>query len=373
MKLKIKRELLLEKLNKVSKAISVKNLIPILSGIKFEINEKGITLTASDNDIVIQEFIGAGKDVIIENEGSIIIQGKYILDIVRKLPDKFINIEILDDLKVLIYTENSEFNLNGISKNEYPSIILNDSEKVININNKVFSDIINETSFAISSDESRPILTGINFKINGNVLECNATDSYRLAKKVINLSSFATESYNFVVPGKNLIEFNKILDNDFDNIEMHIFTNKLILKNGSLIFQTRLINGTFPNTTNLWPVDPLLSITANLNDIYSVIDRASILTADKEKNVITFDIKDSVLTVKSSAAEVGRVEEKLNILKDRDDNIVISFSAKYMMEALKSFKNETVVITFYGEIKPIVIEDSKYESLKQLVLPIRTY
>ena len=131
MKFTIKKELLLDSLLKVSKAISTKNLIPVLAGIKFELKKKKLTLTASDNDITIQSIIEStnDEDFKIEKEGSIIIQGRYILDIVRKLPAEYINIEVIDDLKILIYTENSEFNLNGISESEYPSINLEESKK----------------------------------------------------------------------------------------------------------------------------------------------------------------------------------------------------------------------------------------------------
>ena len=117
MKFTIKKDLLLDALSKVSKAISTKNLIPVLAGIKFELKKKKLTLTASDNDITIQTTIESVNDdeFKIDSEGSIIIQGKYILDIVRKLPDQYINVEVIDELKILIYTENSEFNLNGIS------------------------------------------------------------------------------------------------------------------------------------------------------------------------------------------------------------------------------------------------------------------
>lgn len=373
MKLKIKKEVLLESLNKVSKAISTKNLIPILSGIKFELDNKGLTLTASDNDITIQTFIPADESMNIEKEGSIIIQGKYILDIVRKLPDEFINIEVIDELKIIIYTDNSEFNLNGINKNEYPNITLEESKKIIYIKNKEFRSIINQTSFATSNDESRPVLTGINFKIVGNILECNATDSYRLAKKNIKLNKIAEENYNFVIPSKNLIEFNKILDYGEDDIEMHIFNNKILFKYNTLLFQSRLINGNYPNTANLWPTDSILTITANLDELYNVIDRASILTSDKEKNVVTFEINNDTLLVKSSSAEIGRVEEKMKIAKDNDEEIKISFSAKYMMEALKSFEGTSAELSFFGEIKPIIIRGKEDESLEQLVLPIRTY
>ena len=140
MKLTIKKEILLDAINKVSKAISTKNLIPVLAGIKFELNKKKLVLTASDNDITIQTTIDCNNEdeVKVEEEGSIIIQGKYILDIVRKLPDKYINIEVIDELKILIYTENSEFNLNGISESEYPTITLEESKKKIDVNANVF-------------------------------------------------------------------------------------------------------------------------------------------------------------------------------------------------------------------------------------------
>ena len=106
MKFTIRKEILMDALNKVSKAISSRNIIPVLAGIKFDLTKKKLTLTASDNDITIQTFIECNdEDVItVKEEGSIIIQGKYILDIVRKLPDKFINIEVVDELKILIYT-----------------------------------------------------------------------------------------------------------------------------------------------------------------------------------------------------------------------------------------------------------------------------
>ena len=139
MKFTIKKDLLLDALSKVSKAISTKNLIPVLAGIKFELKKKKLTLTASDNDITIQTTIESVNDdeFKIDSEGSIIIQGKYILDIVRKLPDQYINVEVIDELKILIYTENSEFNLNGISEEEYPNINLEESKKKIVINNNI--------------------------------------------------------------------------------------------------------------------------------------------------------------------------------------------------------------------------------------------
>ena len=374
MKFKIKRELLLEALNKVSKAISTKNLIPVLSGVKFELKKKKLILTASDNDITIQTVIESNTDdeFNIEKEGSIVIQGKYILDIVRKLQDEYINIEVIDELKILIYTDNSEFNLNGINKNEYPNISLEESKKKIVLDADIFKDIVNQTSFAASHEETKPVLTGINFNIVGDILECNSTDSYRLARKVINLSAESEENYNVVIPSHNIVEFSRIIG-DNEKVELHIFNNKILFKTGNIKFESRLINGTYPNTSNLLPDDSLMTVSVNLEDFYNVVDRVSILTSDKEKNIVTLETNGDVLTLKSSSAEVGRVEEKMTIKKDNSEDIKISFSAKYMMEALKSFSTETVDINFVGEIKPILIKSKDDETLTQLVLPIRTY
>ena len=375
MKFTIKKDLLLDGLIKVSKALSTKNLIPVLGGIKFDLKKKKLILTASDNDITIQDVIECNNDddFTIEKEGSIIIQGKYILDITRKLPDKYINIEVIDELKILIYTENSEFNLNGISESEYPNISLEESKKKIDINAGILKNIVNQTAFATSNEESKPVLTGINFNIVGDILECNSTDSYRLARKIIKLNKASEENYNIVIPSHNLLEFTKILGNDEDIVELHIFNNKILFKNNNLKFESRLINGTYPNTSNLLPDDSMMIVSTNLNDFYSVIDRVSILTSDKEKNIVTLETQGNTLILKSSSVEIGRVEEKMIIDKNNDEDIKISFSAKYMMEALKSFSTEKVDLHFVGEIKPILIKSEEDESLTQLVLPIRTY
>lgn len=373
MKLKIKKEILLEGLNKVSKAISTKNLIPSLSGIKFELNEKGLTLTASDSDITIQTFLPCDENMNIEKEGSIIIQGKYILDIVRKLPDEYINIAVIDNLKIIIYTENSEFNLNGMSKNEYPNINLEESKKIVRINNKEFRNLINQTSFATSNDESKTsnILSGINFKISGNILECNATDTYRLARKTITLLNDVYENYNFTIQSKNLMEFNKILDNGDSDIELHIFNNKVLFKYDNLLFQTGLINGEYPPIPDKLPDECLFKIVVNLDNLYNVIDRASILTSDKESKTVTFEIKNDILYVKSSAEDMGRVEEKMKIKNESGQEINIYLSPKYMMEALKSFEDESVEIAIFSNIKPIIIRGTKDLSLAQLVSPLK--
>ena len=376
MKLKIKKDLLLENLNKVSKAISTKNLIPTLAGIKFDLTKKGLTLTASNNDITIQKYIKIEKENInVEKEGIAILQGKDILDIVRVIPEEEINIEVFDESKVLIYTDDEKikYDLNVINKNDYPNVNLEKSENFVTITTSDLLDIVKETAFATSNDESRPVLTGISFKINGDLLECIATDSYRLAKKNLRLNKPVEENYNIIIPGKNIIEFSRIVDNSNNEVKLHIFNNKILFENDDLLFQSRLITGNYPPTAKSIPEEFNLTIKASLSQLYNVIEQASILTTDKEKNIVSLSTKGDILTVKSVSNEKGKAEMKMSITKDKDEEISIAFSAKYMMEALNALTTDEIEMSFVGEVKPIVIKNNVDDGLLQLVVPIRTY
>lgn len=372
MKFTIEKNIMLENLSNVVKAISTKNIIPILNGVKFELNDEGLFLTASDSELTIRTFIETKSITKVEEKGSIIIQSKYILDIIRKMPADLINFELMDGLKIKISSDNSQYDLNCLDSKEYPSLKLEESKNPISIKGETFKAIISQTAFAISNQELRPLLTGLNFKIVGDVLECIATDSYRLAKKNIKLENPSEEEINIVIPGKNITELDKIIVDDSD-VEMHVFTNKVLFKYKNLIFQSNLLSGTYPNTSNLIPNDFAIIVNTNLNNYYAAIDRAALLTQSKDKNIVKMRIKNNQMIINSYASEIGKVEEKLEIETSTDANIDISFSAKYMLDALKTMKDDEILILLNGEVKPIVIKSMKDESLIQLILPIKTY
>lgn len=372
MKFSIKKNLLLENLSYVIKAISPKNIIPVLNGIKFELTKKGLELTASDSELIIQTLIPIKEIEKIEKEGLAIIQSKYILDIIRKMPEEIINFDLVDEFKIQIYSEKNKYNLNCLNFNDYPQIQFEESKNPVIIEGEILKTIINQTAFAISTQESRPLLTGVNIKINGNIFDCIVTDSYRLAKKTIKLDNVVNELVNIVIPGKNLIEFDKII-NDSENIEMHIFNNKIILKYKNILFKSNLLNGTYPDTSNLIPNDFSIIINSNLTEFYDAVDRASLLTQNKDKNTIKMVTTKNNLMVTSLSSELGKVEEYLNVDKNDSEDIDISFSSKYMMEALRTFNETNVLILLNSDVKPIIIKGVKDETLIQLILPIKTY
>ena len=170
MKFEIKQNILIEHLNYVIKGISSKNIIPVLNCIKFELTNEGLYLISTDNDIAIKTFIKKEDIENIEKCGDILVSGRCIFDIVRKLPNTLISIEEVIDNKIVINTDNSSFTLNCNNPSDFPSIDLEDSKNPISISKKILSNIIKQVSFATSSQESRPVLTGINFKFLREVI-----------------------------------------------------------------------------------------------------------------------------------------------------------------------------------------------------------
>lgn len=372
MKFKIKKEIILKNLNNVSKGVSSKNIIPILNGIKFSVSEINITMLATDNNITVQSIIDSSKVEVISETGVCVVQSKYLLEIIKKLPNEVITFEVIEDIKLQISTSNSTFNLNIYNVSDYPEVILTKSKTPLILKESDLIDMVNETLFATSNQESRPLLTGLNFSKKDQNLKVVATDSYRLAQKIIPFSE-NIEDFNIVIPNKNIIELLKTLNNPNKDIVIHIFNNKVLFEFDNILFQSVLLNGTYPDTSSLIPNSTLLSFNCDLNAFYDVIDRASLLTNDKDKNIVKLSIKGDNLMITSNSPEIGRVEERMVISKSTSIDIDIAFSSKYMKEALKSFTNNQIEICFNGEIKPIIIKSQKQTDLTQLILPIKTY
>lgn len=372
MKFAIDKAILLENLNNVVRGVSTKNVIPVLNGIKFELTNTGLTLLASDSELTIESFIPSTLIKNIEQTGTIIISSKYILEIIRKMPTDVINFELVDNLKIKIYSDSNLYNLNCLDPNDYPNIKLITQKEPISIKADVLKNVINQTSFAISTQELRPILTGINIKISGDVLECIATDSYRLAKKNIKLDAATANEVNIVIPGKNVTELEHILVDDSE-VLMHVFNNRVLFQYKNLKFQTNILSGTYPNTSNLIPTEFEIIVQLKKSDFVGAVDRAALLTQGKDKNIIKMKIEAKKMLINSYASEIGKTEETLQIDTDEKSSIDISFSAKYMLDALKTIRDEDMLILLNNDVKPIIVKSLTDESLIQLVLPIKTF
>ncbi len=371
MKLLIEKNVLIEGLNAVSRALSTRNIIPVLNCIKFDLKENGLYLTATDNDITIQYYIDKEYIKNIEETGCSIIYGKTLLEIIRKINNNDILIENFENNEVSFKTQNSTYNFNCYMVEDYPNISLEEVKNPIKISSNVFKEIINKTTFACSLQESNPVLTGVNIKIQGNSFECVATDSYRISKINLNLNEIYMDNINIVIPAKNINEFVKILNNDTD-LEIHVFSNKVIFKLDNIIFQSSLLNGNYPQLENIFPKEYEYQVKVNLKELYNTLDRASLFTGSNKKYIVDVEIKDNNLIMKASNTEMGKVEEKIEINNITNNNIYISFSSKYMLEALKMFDKEEIYILLNSGIKPFVLKEENNDNFIQLIFPIQT-
>ncbi len=367
MNFKIKRLELLNALTKVSRAVSIKSPLPVLTGIKFDLKEDELILTGSDSDITIQTSIQDHIDII--EPGSVVLSSKYILEIIKKIDSENVHIFIVDGTLTRIEGANSRFDLNGTSYIDYPRIDLNKTGVNLQMKSIDLKEAIEQTSFATSEKETRPVLTGVNFKAKDHVLECIATDSYRLAKRILNIDSDI--SFNIIIPKKSLIEISRIIEKD-ELIDLYVSDRKVLFVFDHVLIQTRLIDGTFPDTSRLIPDSFDYSMSIDSTSLLNSIDRASLLT-NEQTNIVKLTMNQDTVILSSFSQEIGSVEENLSRAFYKGEPLKISFSARYLTDAIKSINGQKVRVLFTGEMKPFIIKDFEREDIIQLVLPVRTY
>ncbi|MBY7141515.1 DNA polymerase III subunit beta [Virgibacillus sp. NKC19-3] len=378
MKFVIRRDQLIASVQDVMKAISSRTVIPILTGIKIEAKKHGIILTGSDSDISIESYIPAEEDgnVNIEliEEGSIVLHAKYFPDIVRKLPEKTLEIESDENLKLTIRSGKAEFNLNGQDAEEYPQLPSLQTDESFELPTDLLKSLTKQTVFAVSTMETRPILTGVHMKLNENTLTFTATDSHRLASRKIPVNETNVEFSNIVVPGKSLSELNKILDDTPESIEISVTNNQILFRTKHLKFMSRLLDGNYPETSRLIPEQSKTVLHVKTKELLNTIDRASLLAKEERNNVVKLSTEGNHLVeITGNSPEVGTVAEEINVQSIEGEELKISFSSKYMIDALKAIEYEEVKIEFTGAMRPFIIQPANEDPILQLILPVRTY
>ena len=373
MKFKISRHHLLLALNTVSRAVSSKNPRLILTGIKFELNKNGLFLTGSDNDITIVTKIPiVDNDINIIHpveDGILVLSAKYITEIVRKLEGQTLDFEVVESGVLKIRDDSSDFSLNCMDSSEYPLIDLNLNGSIIDLKTKQLEEIISQTAFAASDKETRPILTGVNFRCVGNLLECVATDSYRLARKTIKLD--IESAFNVTLPAKTLNDISRILETE-KNVQLCVSEKKVIFKFEKTLVSSRVINGTYPDTSKLIPTNFENKFLTLSQALISAIDRASVLLTDKE-SIVKLVVDGEKAEVSSKSQEVGSVIEKISTFKYEGPRLDISFTARYVIDAIRAIGTEEIYVLFNGDAKPFILKCKEDPTIVQLVLPVRTY
>ncbi|MED4267045.1 DNA polymerase III subunit beta [Priestia megaterium] len=378
MKFIIQKDYLVQSVQDVMKAVSSRTTIPILTGIKIVATEEGVTLTGSNSDISIESFIPneeEGKEIVdIQKPGSVVLPARFFSEIVKKLPKDIVELDVQSHFLTIIRSGKAEFNLNGLDAEEYPHLPQIEENNMFRLPTDLLKNMIRQTVFAVSTSETRPILTGVNWKIDGKELTCIATDSHRLALRKATIETGNEATYNVVIPGKSLSEFSKILDDSHELVDIVITENQVLFKTKHLLFFSRLLDGNYPDTSRLIPADSKTDVILNVKEFLQSIDRASLLAREGRNNVVKLSTLDEgIVEISSNSPEIGKVIEEVQSQSISGEELKISFSAKYMLDALKALEGTDIKINFTGAMRPFVIRTLEDDSMLQLILPVRTY
>ena len=328
----------------VEKVTSQKAIQPILSNILIEtVSSDRIRFCATDLNLAINYKIQA--EVI--KDGSTTLSAKKISEIVSKLSSSEVNLKTIEDTEnIKIKSGKTEFDLIGLSANEFPKV-LDDVEigdfKTIVLNKNEFAKVVKQVIFAVSIQETQAVLTGVCFNIENNILELAATDGNRLTRVQKEIETPIDEPSNFIVPAKTLQEVLRISSIvDDEKITIKIQKNKILFEFENLAFQSRLIDGVYPKYQQLIPSESEKKIIVDRVELINSIERVSVMVNDRT-NVVRFNFTQGQLEIMADTPEAGRSKDYIDIQYDFDD-MLTAFNYKYVLDGLKNMDSKKVEI-----------------------------
>ncbi|MGN0018069.1 MAG: DNA polymerase III subunit beta [Candidatus Gastranaerophilaceae bacterium] len=367
----VKKDEIFNGIRLVANVATLKSLQPVLSNILIETIDTGsLRLTATDFDLTISTVV----DAQIESEGKITLPAKKLSDIFSRINGNLVTFELKKDANtVAITSENTKFDIIGISANEFPNV-LNDinlvEENSIDIEIKPFIKSIREASFAAANFETNNLLSGVVCDINENVLEMASTDGNRLARVRESINNIDNKSSQLIIPSKTTSEFMKMSSLlDDETIKIYTDKTKLIFKTEKTMLISRLMEGQYPKYNQLIPNENPKSAIVNKNKMISALERVAIMVNEKT-SIVKFEFKENQLTLKADTPDTGASEESLEI-DYKNDDITIAFNYKYVLEALKNMEPDEVKIEMNTNLSPTVFRPNSDEDYISLIMPVQ--
>lgn len=379
MKFSINRNQFSRQITNVQRAISTKTTIPILTGIKLDLKDEGLTVTGSDVDISVQTFIdqqNTDNELTIESTGSIVLPARFFSDIIKKLPNDHFSLEVLDHLQVAITSGNSEFKINGLDANNYPHLPEVANADQLQIPADLLKQIIDETVFSASKEENRPILTGLHLTVHQDQLLAVATDSHRLAQRIIKIQNPNANDYDLVLPARSLKELEHSIGDNAGDIKLSISENQVLFEFENTLFYSRLLEGNYPRTDRLIPESSTTQIEIEAKSLLASIERASLLSHASRNNVVRLEINTAApkVIIYGNSPEVGTVEEEVQFDQVTGQDLDISFNPDYLKEALQAFGDTKIKVELTVALHPFTLKPlADDQGFIQLITPVRTF
>lgn len=377
MKFCMLRSALVDAVSQVSKAVSTRTTIPILTGIKVEADEEGIVFTGSNADMTIRVQVPLreeDKEIVgLERMGNTVLPGRIIGELVRKLPDDEVEWEVDERRVATIRSGQAQFQLNAMDPEEYPRLPELMEDRKFSLPADLLQTMIRQTVFAVSTSEARGVLMGVLCQLQEGKLRFVATDSHRLSRREAEVEAPEDlDLSNVIIPGKSLSEVGKILADRSGWVDIVVSDNQLLIKTDRLQFFTRLLSGNYPDTDRVIPKGGKTELVLSTKELLESVDRASLISRDGRDNVIKWVVSDDGrVEVSSAAQDVGSVTEEV-VAKVSGEPMSISFNARYMLEALRAVDSDEIRILLTGPMTPFSIRPADNDDSLHLIVPIRT-
>ena len=372
----INKNLFLQALNTTKRAISHKNAIPILSNVKIDVTKEGITLIGSNGQVSIENFISTQNEnagLLVNSTGSILLEATFFINVVSSLPDIILDFKEIEQKQIVLTSGKSEITLKGKDADQYPRIQEISVSNPLVLETKILKDVINETAFAASVQESRPILTGVHFVLTDNrYLKTVATDSHRMSQKKITLEKNG-DNFDVVIPSRSLREFTAVFTDEIETVEVFFANNQILFRSENISFYTRLLEGNYPDTDRLIPTEFTSVLTFNTSELRAAMERARLLSNATQNGTVKLEIANDIVSAHVNSPEVGRVNEEIDTESVTGEDLTISFNPTYLIDALKAIDSEKVTISFISSVRPFTLVPSEdTENFIQLITPVRT-
>ncbi|MCL2054681.1 MAG: DNA polymerase III subunit beta [Oscillospiraceae bacterium] len=353
-----------EALSIVSRAVPAKSPISSLEGVKLLLNKDTLELTGYDLELGIKTKIKVES----EDCGELILNAKLFCEIIRKMPCGNITVTVNDGMQTLIHCENAEYSVMALSTEEYPSIPDCEEGELLSFSQPLLKNMVNQTIYAVSVVDNKPILTGELFDIEDNIFNLVAIDGFRLAVRKESISN--GNKFNFVVKAKALSEVAKLLkDDDKSELTLHVSKKHVIFEIGEYMVISRILEGEFHNYKGSIPDKHQTEITLKTKSIIGSLERSSLLINEKAKGPVKCLFKDGTAKISCSTA-VGKLNEEFPI-EITGPAVEIGFNCRYLLEAFKASESDKVKMQLNGSLSPMKIVPVDGDDYVFLVLPVR--
>lgn len=363
MEIKCSKSSLLSGVQIVQRAVPSKTSMSILECILLTADENGIRLTANDMELGIETYI----DGVVSIAGEIALEAKIFSDIVRSLPDSEVIIYCDDNYMTHISCEKSNFNIIGRSSAEFSYLPELNKDNPLIISQFSLKEIINQTIFSISDNDSNKLMTGELFDIKNNKFKVVSLDGHRISIRNIDLKN-EYEDMNVVVPGKTLKEISKIIPGDAnEDVYIYFTDSNVIFEFDNTTVISRLIEGKYFNVDQMLSSDYETKVTIKRHDFLNSIQRGTLLVKEGDKKPIIINVTNDSMQLRINST-VGSMNEDIDIDKTGKD-LMIGFNPKFLIDALKVIDDEDITLYMVNPKAPCIIKNAE-ESYLYLVLPI---